>query len=511
MRDFIFRDLFIYDLANNHQGDVEHGLGIIRAMGEVSRKADIRGAFKFQFRELDTFIHSDYKKRDDLKHIPRFLSTRLTKDEFFRLTQEVRQQRMVTMATPFDEPSVEMILELGIEVIKIASCSAKDRPLLEYVAEVNRPMVISTAGLSLNELDRLVSFLEYKRAHFALMHCVAIYPTPKDKFNLNQIEMLRKRYPNIPIGFSTHENPEDTSMVQVAYAKGARLFERHVGIPTAKYKLNAYSSTPQQMLQWIEAYRQAVAMCGGEERFPAYPDEIASLQSLMRGVFAQRKIQKGEIIKREDVSFCMPFLDGQLNSGQWFEGIVADRNYQKNEPLDIVLADSAVPDGELIYRIMLQVKGMLNDARIFIGPESSVEISHHYGLKRFREFGCVIVTCINREYCKKLIIQLPRQKHPYHHHKKKEETFQLLSGDLEIVCEGKKTKLEKGETFLIEPGQWHKFHTLDGAVFEEVSTTHYNDDSFYEDEQISRFPRKKRKTVIHDWETAVSDGLHNKA
>ena len=83
-----------------------------------------------------------------------------------------------------------------------------------------------------------------------------------------------------------------------------------------------------------------------------------------------------------------------------------------------------------------------------------------------------IVTCINRQYAKKLVIQLPRQKHPYHFHKQKEETFQLLDGDLEIVKDGARTSMRAGDTFLVEPSEWHKFHTLDGCVFEEISTTH---------------------------------------
>ena len=148
---------------------------------------------------------------------------------------------------------------------------------------------------------------------------------------------------------------------------------------------------------------------------------------------------------------------------------------------------------------MLQVTGMLNEARIHIGKDSSIELSHHYGLERFREFGAVIVDVVNREYCKKLIIQLPRQKHPYHYHDRKEETFQLLFGDLEVELEGKRINPQPGDTVLVEPGTWHKFHTLDGAIFEEISTTHYNNDSFYEDERIASLSRAERKTVIPNW------------
>ena len=84
-------------------------------------------------------------------------------------------------------------------------------------------------------------------------------------------------------------------------------------------------------------------------------------------------------------------------------------------------------------------------------------------------------------------------------HKRKEETFQLLYGDLEVELDGERKKLLLGDTLLVEKNTWHKFHTLDGAIFEEVSTTHYNDDSFYEDEGIAKMSRGERKTIISNW------------
>ncbi|MGB9499229.1 MAG: N-acetylneuraminate synthase family protein [Dissulfuribacterales bacterium] len=499
MKDFDFNGLFTYDLANNHQGDMDHALNIINTLGEVNRQAGVRGAFKFQFRQLDTFIHPDYKKRKDVKHIPRFMETALTIEQYETLTKAVIKNGMHTMCTPFDEESVDLILDLGIEIIKVASCSAVDRPLIERIARVNKPVVVSTAGLNMDKIDRLVSFLESRNMQFALMHCVAIYPTPNHMLQLNQINVLKERFPDVPIGFSTHEDTDNHTAIQIAYGKGARLFERHVGMETEKHKLNSYSSRPEQIARWIEAYKEATAACGGEHRSPAAPEEIASLRSLMRGVFAKDKIKKGDKLNRDKVYFAMPLHDGQLTSGGWFDGVEADRDYAKNEPVNEAVAKSPLPPEEIIYRIMLQVKGMLHEARIHIGKDSSIELSHHYSLERFREFGAVIIDCINRKYCKKLIVQLPRQKHPYHFHKKKEETFQLLHGDIEVELDGKSIKPQIGDTILVRPGEWHKFHTLGGAIFEEVSTTHFNDDSFYEDERIASLPRKARKTVISNW------------
>ena len=370
MGELDFESLFIYDLANNHQGDLEHALNIIRAMGEVTRKHGVRAALKFQFRQIDTFIHPDYKDNKNMPHIPRFVSTALSRDDFATLTNEVRRQGLITMCTPFDEESVKVILDLNIEAIKVASCSAFDWPLLEVITEANKPVVLSTAGLTLGQIDYLVSFLDYRDVHFALMHCVASYPTPNVKLRLNQIELLKNRFPDVAIGFSTHEDPDNLSAIQIAYAKGARLFERHIGIENNKYKLNKYSSFPEQIDKWIKAYCQVIEMCGGEERAPAYRDEIASLNSLKRGVFLKKDIKKGEIVQREDVFFAMPLLDGQMSSCEWNKNIISNRDYSVNEPLSTANVSTKRAEKDIVYSIILQVKGMLNNARIFVGEDS---------------------------------------------------------------------------------------------------------------------------------------------
>jgi sialic acid synthase SpsE/mannose-6-phosphate isomerase-like protein (cupin superfamily) len=498
-KPFNFDNLFVYDLANNHQGDIEHARKIVSEVGRVNREGKIRGALKFQFRQLDSFIHPDFHGRTEHKYVKRFSETRLEMAAFAKLAEHVRAEGLLTMCTPFDEESVDVICDMGLDIIKIASCSADDRPLLEKVARVNKPLVVSTAGLRTDEIDWLVNFLESERAEFGLMHCVALYPTPDDKLQLNQISDLRERYRGTPIGWSTHENQDNTSAIQIAYALGARMFERHVGLNTDKIKLNSYSSTPAQLEKWIAAFHASRAMLGNEERSPTSPAERQTLVELKRGTYAKRAIAKGETTQRQDVFFAMPVQDDQLFSGQWRPGLVADQDYAANSALNANLGGQGLGDEQLIYQIMLQVRGMLSKANIQINEDASIEISHHYGLKRFREYGAVIITCINRTYAKKLVIQLPRQKHPYHFHKQKEETFQLLDGDVEISKEGAKTRLRPGDTFLVEPNQWHKFATLDGCIFEEVSTTHFNNDSFYEDPSIARMPRDDRKTKVDNW------------
>ena len=75
-----------------------------------------------------------------------------------------------------------------------------------------------------------------------------------------------------------------------------------------------------------------------------------------------------------------------------------------------------------------------------------------------------------------------------------------MNGDLEIERNGEPFVLNEGDIFLVKPGDWHKFSTLHGVIFEEISTTHYNNDSFYQDERIMNMSRTERKTTLENWE-----------
>lgn len=500
MPSFDFSDLFVLDLANNHQGSVEHGLNIIRGLGAVVRKRGVRAAIKFQFRELDSFIHPAHKTASDNKHIPRFLATRLSPTDYKILFDEARAQGLLTMCTPFDEASVERIESMGFDAIKIASCSARDWPLLEQVAQVNKPVIFSTGGLDLIDIDNLVSFFEHRGVPFAVMHCVSVYPTPPDLCQLNQIDELIDRYPGRIIGWSTHEAPDDGDPILVAYAKGARMFERHVGLPAEGITLNAYSSTPDQIDFWLSAHAKARSLCGASFRKPSVPVEQESLISLRRGVYARKALKAGLALDRESVFFAMPCLPGQLDSGQWEKAAALIKAVSKDAP--IMLAQVTIPkdtDVTVIKTAIHEIKALLHKARVVLGSDFEVEYSHHHGIARFREVGAVLVTCVNREYCKKLIIQLPGQQHPSHFHKLKEETFQVLHGTLHLEKDGRVKLLEPGDTALVLPGVWHRFWTETGCVVEEVSTTHFGDDSVYADPMINRKSRTERKTRVDHW------------
>lgn len=506
MGNFIKKPLFIFEMANNHMGDVNHGICIVKEFGELKKDFEsfFDFAIKLQYRDIDTFIHPDYKERFDLKYIKRFLETRLSEEEFLKILEEIRKYGFIAICTPFDEVSVDRIEKHGFDIIKIGSCSFTDWPLLERVVKTDKPIIASTAGATLDDIDKVVLFLEHREKDFALMHCVGEYPTSDKNLQMNQIDLFKERYQGIIIGFSTHEDPENIDSIKIAIAKGAKIFERHIGIKTEKYSLNAYSSTPQQIYRWIESAKKAFEICGvSGVRRNFSEKEIADLRGLKRGVFAKTEIKKGEKITQEKIFFAIPNVETQLvaNDISKYTEFVANRDILRCQP--VMKEDVSVRDLRArIVEIMNKIKPILIAGNVVLPNKLEFELSHHYGIDSFEEWGCAMINCINREYCKKLIILLPGQKNPVHYHVKKEETFNVLYGDLIINLEGIERQYKKGDMIIIERGKKHSFRSTTGAIFEEISTTHYPEDSFYEDEKIEE--NKERKTFMTFWSDWLS-------
>ncbi|MEA2013051.1 MAG: N-acetylneuraminate synthase family protein [Verrucomicrobiota bacterium] len=496
----IFKKLFIFEMANNHQGDVKLGLKIISEMAKLKRKYQINCGVKLQLRDLDSFIHPDYISRTDVKHIPRFLSTRLSNEKFRILLDAIHAEGMLSIVTPFDENSVQNSINLGAKILKVASCSAKDWPLLEEISKTKRPLIISTGGCNIEDIDEIYSYFTHKRIDFSLLHCVAQYPANNDSLCLSFIDKLKNRYPEIAIGWSGHEAPDNYDPIKVAIAKGAEIFERHVGVPTETIQLNAYSMYPQQVDNWLDTASTTMKICGNGNQKHISQEELDSLLSLQRGVYAKKEIAKGKKIEADDIFFAMPCLEGQLQSsdfGKYRAEYFASREYNTNEA---IFEECTIQDKIRIIRsVVHEAKGLLYEANIHIGEDFSVELSHHYGIQQFRSIGAVIINIINRKYCKKLIIVLPGQLNPTHKHLCKEETFQLLTGDLTLKLNKQSHCLKPGDKMLVEPGVFHSFQSNNGAIFEEISTTHLRADSIYEDVIINKLDPLERKTIIDTW------------
>ena len=142
----LFENLFVLELANNHLGKLERGLRIVQEHATVVRFNNVKAAIKLQFRDVDEFVHPNFKGNTANRYIKKTEDTKLTKIEFIKLVEEIRNLGCIPMATPFDEASVDLCVEFNMPIIKIASSDMNDWALIEKISSTRKPTIVSTGG-----------------------------------------------------------------------------------------------------------------------------------------------------------------------------------------------------------------------------------------------------------------------------------------------------------------------------------------------------------------------------
>jgi sialic acid synthase SpsE len=338
---FTFENLFVLELANNHWGDLGRGLKIIRDFATVARVNSVRAAIKLQLRDVDSFVHPSFKEYTASRYIKKTEATKLSIDEFKTLIDEIVNSSCIPMATPFDEVSVDLCDTFNLPIIKIASSDIATWPLLERVARLRKPVIISTGGAFAKTIDDCVRFFDNRNIPLAINHCVSLYPSQDCELELNQIDYLRERYPSHVIGFSTHEMSDWQNSMLISYAKGARTWERHIDIDYNGVPVSPYCSLPHQVDQWFKAFHKAVEMCGGASnaRRNVTEKERRYLDELVRGVYARRDLPQGYVFSSdtfdEDFYLAVPLHKGQLSCREVINGEKLTKPLSGNDMLTI--------------------------------------------------------------------------------------------------------------------------------------------------------------------------------
>jgi sialic acid synthase SpsE len=321
-----FENLFVLEMANNHWGKLDRGLKLIKDHGSIVRYNNIKAAIKLQFRDVDEFIHPDFKGNEEYRYIKKTEDTKLSKSDFSKLVDAIKDVSCIPMATPFDEASVDLCVEFEMPIIKIASSDMNDWPLIEKITSTRKPTIVSTGGASEKDLDDLVVFFEKRDIPLAINHCVSLYPSEDSELSLDQIDYLRNRYPNHVIGLSTHEYHDWSSSMLISYGKGARTWERHIDIDYENIPVSSYCSKPEQCDTWFKAFTKAKEMCGGvtDTRRVISLKETEYLDALLRGVYAKRDLEPGYVLSKEnfekDFYLAIPLHKGQLSCREVMNG-----------------------------------------------------------------------------------------------------------------------------------------------------------------------------------------------
>jgi sialic acid synthase len=202
-------------------------------------------------------------------------------DQYLELQRYAKEIGITFFATAFDRPSVDFLAALDVPAIKIASGDCLNFDLLEYASEVGIPLIVSTGGVSLED----VMHMEEDIAPDAILHCTSGYPAKFEELNLNVITSYLEEFPEAVIGWSAHDT--GTHMAIAAYVLGARIIEKHFTLNRAsKGTDHAMSLEPHQMAKMVKELRRLKeAMGDGVKR--RYGSEVAALSKQWKNEHGQ--------------------------------------------------------------------------------------------------------------------------------------------------------------------------------------------------------------------------------
>jgi N-acetylneuraminate synthase/sialic acid synthase len=236
----------VAELGGNHQGRLEHAWKLIKSAHQCGASA-----VKLQKRSnrtlySDALLHQPYDNEHSFgaTYGEHRAALELGEAEYRSLRQWSASLPITLFATAFDEPSADFLAALDVPAFKIHSGGLTDKPLLQHVASLGKPIILSTGGGTEWDIDNAVSWIYGKNTQLALMHCTAAYPLKPEEANLRAIGTLRQQYPDLVIGFSSHSPGIAFSLI--AYAFGARIFEHHFTLNrAAKGTDHAFSLEPK--------------------------------------------------------------------------------------------------------------------------------------------------------------------------------------------------------------------------------------------------------------------------
>ena len=277
----------VAEIGCNHGGSVE----VCRQMILAAAAAGV-DAVKLQKRDLSYWSEHDPRWYQPYNSEHAFGATygehraalEFDADQHDHLLQFAERQGLVYFATAFDLRSLDLLAQIGVPVIKLASASITNIPLLDACAITGLPVIASTGGATsrevINGVSHLLGRVPGSPTTVAVLHCVATYPTQACELNLNAIKTMRADFPNLVVGLSDHFS--GIAFSPVAYVLGARIFEKHFTLHRAdKGTDNAFSLEPEGMRKLVRDLRRTREALGdGVKR--RLPEEVQALRNMGR-------------------------------------------------------------------------------------------------------------------------------------------------------------------------------------------------------------------------------------
>ena len=296
----------IAEIGHNHQGSLdtakemfkvakESGADAVKLQKRDNRELYTKAGYEKPYENPNSYGETYGEHREFLE---------FGREEYQELLDYAREIEVTMFSTAFDFSSADFLANLDMPAFKLASGDLKNIPLLTHIAQFQKPMILSTGGGTMEDVNRAYDAIMPINQQLCLLQCTAGYPAEFDELNLRVITTFRERFPDITVGLSSHDN--GIAMAIAAYMLGARVVEKHFTLNhTWKGTDHAFSLEPIGFRKLTrDLARLKVAIGDGVKR--TYDSEVAPIIKMGKKLVAARDLPEGHTIRREDIAIKSP-------------------------------------------------------------------------------------------------------------------------------------------------------------------------------------------------------------
>lgn len=292
----------IAEVGQNHQGCLDTAIEYVTRFGGLGASG-----LKFQTRD-NKYLFDEESYNQEYNSSNAFARTygehreflEFSYDEVVELKRCCEENGTEFISTPFDEPSLNFLMKIGMEKIKVASFDCGNLPFLKKMGETGRTVILSSGGSNEDQIKSSVQCLSQSGCKdIVILHCVSEYPCAAENLALNEIPRLIQAFPDCTIGLSDHFN--GILSASVAYMMGARVFEKHVTFDRSlKGTDHSFALEPEGFRKMVRDLRRVPQMLG-DRKTDGLGNE-AVFQKLGKSIVASRDIYAGNTLVHEDLS-----------------------------------------------------------------------------------------------------------------------------------------------------------------------------------------------------------------
>jgi sialic acid synthase len=296
----------IAEIGHNHQGSLEQAKKLFAEAAHCGvdavklQKRDNRSLY------TSAFFHKPYENENSFgaTYGEHREALEFGREEYVELQAYARELGLVFFATAFDQPSADFLADIDIAAVKMASGDLTNTPLLRYVAEMGKPMIVSTGAATLDDVRRAYDVVASINPQVALLQCTASYPADPAELDLRVIETYRDLFPTSVVGLSSHDN--GIVMPVAAYVLGARIVEKHFTLSRAmKGTDHRFSLEPQGLQKMVRDLRR-VRTALGDGTKQMYPSETEPATKMQKKLVAATALPAGHALQASDIAAKSP-------------------------------------------------------------------------------------------------------------------------------------------------------------------------------------------------------------